>query len=119
MLGEHAHVVQPITRVNGKWVVYGMGNMIAQQDLTQPRTYEGITVRFEFREGRDGRFRVSEAAYVPTYWSTYSPGNPIRIHRVVAALASGRGDVARLREARAEIREAVGGLGWPRGLRER
>ena len=49
----------------------------------------------------------------------YSPGNPIRIHRVVAGLASGRGDVARLREARAEIREAVGGLGWPRGLRER
>ncbi len=119
VLGDHAHVVQPITRVNGKWVVYGMGNMIAQQDLTQPRTYEGISVRFEFREGRDGRFRVSEAAYVPTYWSAYSPGNPIRIHRVVAGLASGRGDVARLREARAEIREAVGGLGWPRGLRER
>ena len=119
VLGEHAHVVQPITRVNGKWVVYGMGNMIAQQELNQPRTYEGITVRFEFSEGRDGRFRVSEAAYVPTYWSTYSPGNPIRIRRVVAALASGRGDLARLQEARAEIREAVGGLGWPRGLRER
>jgi poly-gamma-glutamate synthesis protein (capsule biosynthesis protein) len=119
VLGEHAHVVQPITRVNGKWVVYGMGNMIAQQELNQPRTYEGITVRFEFSEGRDGRFRVSEAAYVPTHWSTYSPGNPIRIQRVVAALAGGRGDLARLQEARAEIRAAVGGLGWPRGLRER
>ena len=32
VLGEHAHVVQPITKVNGKWVVYGMGNMVAQQD---------------------------------------------------------------------------------------
>ena len=32
VLGEHAHVVQPITRVNGKWVVYGMGNMVAQQE---------------------------------------------------------------------------------------
>ena len=119
VLGEHAHVVQPITRVNGKWVVYGMGNMIAQQDLAQPRTYEGIAVRFEFREGPEGRFRVSEAAYVPTYWSAYSPGKPIRIRRVVAALAAGRGDIARLQEARAEIRDAVGGLGWPRGLRER
>ncbi len=119
MLGEHAHVVQPITRVNGKWVVYGMGNMIAQQKLSQPRTYEGIAVRFEFREGSDGRFRVSEAAYLPTYWSAYSPGNPIRVRRVVATLAAGRGDTARLREARAEIREAVGGLGRPRGLRER
>jgi poly-gamma-glutamate synthesis protein (capsule biosynthesis protein) len=119
VLGDHAHVVQPITRVNGTWVVYGMGNMIAQQDPSQPRTYEGIAVRFEFREGADGRFRVSEAAYVPTYWPTYSPGQPIRIRRVVTALAAGRGDLARLREARAEIREAVGGLGWPRGLRER
>ena len=74
VLGEHAHVVQPITRVNGKWVVYGMGNMVAQQELGQPRTYEGITVRFEFRERRDGTFRVSEAAYVPTYWNSYAAG---------------------------------------------
>ena len=35
VLGEHAHVVQPITKVNGKWVVYGMGNMIAQNELTR------------------------------------------------------------------------------------
>lgn len=119
VLGEHAHVVQPITRVNGKWVVYGMGNMIAQQELGRPRTYEGITVHFRFREGRDGRFRVNRAAYVPTYWSAYAPGRPIRIRRVVAALADGRGDRARLLEARAEIRAAVGALGWPRGLVER
>ena len=29
--GEHAHVVQPITRVNGKWVIYGLGNTVAAQ----------------------------------------------------------------------------------------
>ncbi len=118
VLGEHAHVVQPITKVNGKWVVYGMGNMIAQQELGQSRTYEGITVRFEFREGRDGRFRVSEAAYVPTYWNSYATG-PIRIQRVVRALANGTGDAARLREARAEISEAVHALGGTRGLLEK
>jgi poly-gamma-glutamate synthesis protein (capsule biosynthesis protein) len=118
VLGEHAHVVQPITRVNGKWVVYGMGNMVAQQDPAQPRTYEGITVRFEFSEGADGRFRVTEAAYVPTYWNNYLSG-PIRIQRVVQALAAGRGDRARLLEARAEIREAVHALGGTQGLVER
>ena len=118
VLGEHAHVVQPITRVNGKWVVYGMGNMVAQQELGQSRTYEGITVRFEFRERRDGTFRVSEAAYVPTYWNGYAAG-PIRIQRVVKALANGTGDVARLREARAEISEAVHALGGTRRLLER
>jgi poly-gamma-glutamate capsule biosynthesis protein CapA/YwtB (metallophosphatase superfamily) len=121
VLGEHAHVVQPITRVNGKWVVYGMGNMVAQQDPSQPRTYEGITVRFTFSERPQSRrgWVVSEAAYIPTYWNTYAGGRPIRIQRVVQALARGRGDQARLREAQAEIREAVGGLGWPEGLVER
>jgi len=118
VLGEHAHVVQPITRVNGKWVVYGMGNMVAQQDPAMPRTYEGITVRFELTERPSGRFRVTEAAYVPTYWNTYGSG-PIRIRRVVRALASGTGDRARLLEARTEIREAVHALGGTPGLRER
>ena len=35
VLGEHAHTVQPITRVNGKWVVYGMGNLVGQQEVTR------------------------------------------------------------------------------------
>ena len=37
VLGEHAHTVQPITRVNGKWVVYGMGNLVAQQEVDPAR----------------------------------------------------------------------------------
>ncbi|GEP35639.1 hypothetical protein NSZ01_34070 [Nocardioides szechwanensis] len=119
VLGEHAHVVQPITKVNGTWVVYGMGNMVAQQEVERPRTYEGITVRFTFTEQPDGGFEVSRAAYVPTYWNHWSPGRPIRIQRVVSALAAGRGDLARLREARREIREAVRGLGRTPGLLER
>ena len=121
VLGEHAHVVQPITRVNGKWVVYGMGNMVAQQETSRPRTYEGITVRFTFTERPESArgWVVTEAAYVPTYWNQYAAGRPIRIQRVVQALAKGRGNQARLREARAEIRAAVGGLGWPAGLVER
>ena len=48
--GEHAHVVQPITKVNGKWVVYGMGNAVGQSETSRPRAYEGITVGFTFRE---------------------------------------------------------------------
>ena len=126
VLGDHAHVVQPITRVNGKWVVYGMGNTMAQQAPSQPRTFEGISVSFTFAERSPRasgetrrRWVVTEAAYVPTYWNVYAGGHPIRIQRVVQALARGRGDQARLREARAEIREAVGGLGWPDGLVER
>lgn len=118
VLGEHAHVVQPITKVNGKWVVYGMGNMVGQQDPGLPRTYEGISVKFRFTEGRDGRFRVSSAAYVPTYWNNLASG-PIRIQRVVEALENGAANRARLLEARAALDAAVHALGHTRGLQER
>ncbi|MDX6357247.1 MAG: hypothetical protein QOH37_301 [Nocardioidaceae bacterium] len=122
VFAEHAHVVQPITKVNGKWVVYGMGNMVAQSDTRYPRAYEGITVRFRFTESRTG-FHVDRAAYVPTYWNHYSPGLPIRIQRVNQALAQGAPDRARLLEARRMTRLAVNGLatrgGTTPGLRER
>jgi poly-gamma-glutamate capsule biosynthesis protein CapA/YwtB (metallophosphatase superfamily) len=105
VLGEHAHVVQPITRVNGKWVVYGMGNMVAQSELGRPSAYEGITIELEMTEGNDGRFDVSRIGYLPTQWNHYTPGNPIRIQR-----ASG--------EHLASIRAAVNALGHHAGLVE-
>jgi hypothetical protein len=121
VFAEHAHVVQPITRVNGKWVVYGMGNMVGQSDPAYPRAYEGISVRFTFSEARHG-FAVTRAAYIPTSWNVYSPGHPIRVRPVVASLAHGAGDRARLLEARRMTRLAVDGLdrrgGTTRGLRE-
>jgi poly-gamma-glutamate capsule biosynthesis protein CapA/YwtB (metallophosphatase superfamily) len=109
VFAEHAHVVQPITKVNGKWVVYGMGNMVAQSDTIYPRAYEGISVRFTFTERRHG-FAVTDATYIPTTWNHYSPGDPIRVRPVDASLASGQGDRARLLEARSMTRLAVNGL---------
>ena len=38
---HHPHVVQPWTIVNKKWVLYGVGNTVAQQEAN--RTYEGAT----------------------------------------------------------------------------
>lgn len=79
VLGEHAHVVQPITRLHGTWVVYGMGNMVAQSEITRPTAYEGISVDFRFTEQSDGSYEVTRAAYVPTQWNHYRGGDPIRI----------------------------------------
>jgi poly-gamma-glutamate synthesis protein (capsule biosynthesis protein) len=109
VFAEHAHVVQPITRVHGKWVVYGMGNMVGQSDPIYPRAYEGISVRFTFTESPYG-FRVTRAAYIPTSWNVYSPGNPIRVLPVDASLAAHVGDRARLLEARRMTRLALDGL---------
>jgi poly-gamma-glutamate capsule biosynthesis protein CapA/YwtB (metallophosphatase superfamily) len=123
VFAEHAHVVQPITRVNGKWVVYGMGNMVAQSDPRYPRAYEGISVRFTFAGRPGGHFAVTHASYIPTYWNSYAPGRPIRVQRVDRALAHGAPDRARLLEARRMTRLAVNGLVPPgdttAGLRER
>jgi poly-gamma-glutamate synthesis protein (capsule biosynthesis protein) len=122
VFAEHAHVVQPITQVNGTWVVYGMGNMVGQSDPAYPRAYEGISVRFTFRETRHG-FRVSRAAYIPTSWNHYSPGNPIRVRPVLPALSHAVGDRSRLLEARRMTRLAVNGANphgdTTPGLRER
>jgi poly-gamma-glutamate synthesis protein (capsule biosynthesis protein) len=109
VFAEHAHVVQPIAKVNGKWVVYGMGNMVGQSDPKYPRAYEGISARFTFTETRHG-FAVTRAAYLPTSWNVYTPGHPIRVRPVVTSLAHHRGDRPRLLTALAMTRSAVDGL---------
>ncbi len=108
VFAEHAHVVQPITRVNGKWVVYGMGNMVAQSDPAYPRAYEGITVRFRFSE-RHGRFVVTRAAYLPTVWNHVTGPAPIRVRRVGGRLPRAAADLPRLLEARRMTARAVAG----------
>ncbi|CAI9415557.1 CapA family protein [Nocardioides sp. T2.26MG-1] len=105
VLGEHAHVVQPITKVHGKWVVYGMGNMVAQSELERPEAYEGITVQVQVAEQPRGGWRIDGLSYLPTQWNHYTPGNPVRIeHATGSHLAS--------------IRAAVRGVGHRSGLVE-
>lgn len=112
--GQHVHVVQPITKMNGKWVVYGLGNLVAQQVETQPRTYEGMTTRFTFTS-TGGRFTVTKAEYIPTL---ITHGDPIRVYPVVSTLAKGGGPTARLQQARTAVASSVSLLGKPDGLIE-
>ena len=115
VIGEHVHVIQPVTKVNGKWVVYGMGNLIAQQPTSMPRTYEGLTMRFTFTGTVGGRYTVSKASYIGTYFTN---GDPIRVYPVVSSLAAGKGPTARLQAARTAIAASVNLLGNNDGLVE-
>ena len=90
---HHPHVVQPWTIVNKKWVLYGVGNTVAQQE--PPRTYEGATGRFTFSRVGNGRFTVSKAEYIPTLVTLYQPGNPARLYHVSAALKTAKGSFRR------------------------
>jgi poly-gamma-glutamate synthesis protein (capsule biosynthesis protein) len=90
---HHPHVVQPWTIMNKKWVLYGVGNTVAQQEA--PRTYEGATGRFTFTRVGNGRFTVSKAEYIPTLVTAYRPGRPARLYQVSAKLKTAEGSFRR------------------------
>jgi hypothetical protein len=69
IVGQHAHVVQPIRRVNGKPVVFGEGNLISNQTAACCATaaQDGLIALIDFvvRPGR--RVRARRIRYVPTW----------------------------------------------------
>jgi poly-gamma-glutamate synthesis protein (capsule biosynthesis protein) len=56
VLGHHAHVVQPVTKVGNMWVAYGHGNLLSAQSRKDPRTGDGLLTTFTFTEQADGSF---------------------------------------------------------------
>jgi poly-gamma-glutamate capsule biosynthesis protein CapA/YwtB (metallophosphatase superfamily) len=88
---HHSHVVQPWTKVNNKWVLYGVGNTVAQHATNVPQGHEGATGRFTFTRMGNGRFTVSKAEYIPTLVTRYQPGRPARLYQVSTALKTAKG----------------------------
>ena len=75
IIGTHVHAVQPIEKINGKWVVYGMGNEVAKHEEPRGYTEEGLIARFKFVQGPQG-WTVEQAQYRPTLVEL---GPPIRV----------------------------------------
>lgn len=81
VIGHHAHVVQPIQRINGEFVVFGLGNQLSgQRGLTQ---LDGLTVIATASRGAGGRYAVTAVEAVPT-WMDKSAW---RVLPITAALA--------------------------------
>lgn len=67
VIGHHAHVPQPITRLEGgprgegMWVAYGLGNLISNQDSAccSARTDSGLLLSASIRRPPDGPARVT------------------------------------------------------------
>lgn len=114
VFGQHAHVVQPIDRVNGKWVVYGAGNLIAQSGPPYPYTYDGYMAEFTFTETSPGVFD-SELIWAPTHITRHRNGSPARVYLIPEALDQGIGPTTQLKESAARTRAIVGQVP---GLRE-
>jgi poly-gamma-glutamate synthesis protein (capsule biosynthesis protein) len=83
ILGTHAHVPQAYEKVNGTWVVYGMGDQIAGS-MNDPRGQLSSAARFTFAppatEGEP--WRVTKAEYVPHAVDN----DPIAVVNLVRAL---------------------------------
>ena len=86
---HHPHVGPPCSTMHKKWVIYGVGNTVAQQEAN--RTYEGATGRFTFSRIGNGRFTVSKAEYIPTLVTYYRPGRPARLYQVSVSLKTAKG----------------------------
>ena len=96
VIGHHAHVVQPISRIDQRYVVWGLGNQLSNQ-TQDPRT-DGLTVVVTAEPGARGpehRWVVSGVEAVPTWVDRPS----FRVLPVVAALA----DPAVTGELRADL----------------
>jgi hypothetical protein len=118
IVSHHAHVVEPIQRIGKTWVIYGLGNLLADHTTPGPANAEGLLARFTFTRSGGGRYTATAAEYVPLLM-TKSP--PLRLLDVRRALETGRYGSAtrqRLREALARTTRVVQSLGGTRdGLR--
>jgi poly-gamma-glutamate synthesis protein (capsule biosynthesis protein) len=66
VIGAHAHTPQPYEKVNGTWVVYGLGAQLSGA-MRKPQGNWGTIARFRFAppEEEGERWQVTEAEYFP------------------------------------------------------
>jgi poly-gamma-glutamate capsule biosynthesis protein CapA/YwtB (metallophosphatase superfamily) len=101
VIGHHAHVVQPMEQINGKWVAYGLGNLVAAHREPSSTKAEGLLVRFMFK--RDGdRWTTEQAEYAPLLMTDALPVRVLDVRRELAkpGLAAARRRRLQLAERR-------------------
>jgi len=107
VIGHHAHVVQPMEQIDGKWVAYGLGNLVAAHREPNSRKAEGLLVRFTFT--RDGdRWKTDQAEYAPLLMTD---DLPVRVLDVRRELAKDTARRDRLELAERRTTETVTALG--------
>ncbi|MGW7328125.1 CapA family protein [Streptomyces sp. NPDC054840] len=79
IIGTHNHVPQPYEKINGTWVVFGMGDQVASfVPADKLRGNQSSVPRFTFSPaaGRPGRWEVVKAEYLTQYSDM---GPPFRV----------------------------------------
>ncbi|MCB7137732.1 CapA family protein [Cellulosimicrobium marinum] len=116
VIGHHAHVPQPVTRLDGgpdgtgTWVAYGLGNLVSNQDgdCCDPRTDSGLFLTATVTQPTEGPARVTGVAWTPTTVDRRA-GHLVRaLVDAVDAPETGSLSVEALGERVARVRAAVG-----------
>jgi hypothetical protein len=100
--GHHAHVVQPMEKINGKWAIYGLGNNIAAQLGSAPGVQQGLLVRVQFSQDPAGQWTTSDVAWVA---SSQDVGAPYRWCALTSTDTCGTGDGAALAQTTAVVNQ--------------
>ena len=80
IIGHHSHMVQPIEMVNGRWVVYSLGNFLSNMpanDRWTIATSDGVIVAVTLTQAVDGSVVVERPVAIPT-WVDRGRGYVIR-----------------------------------------
>lgn len=117
VFGQHAHVVQPVEKVNGKWVIYGTGNLIAQSGPAKPYSFDGFMAEIQFLENADGSFTATGVEWAPTYITLHRRGTPARVYLIPKELENGNGPAKSMKDSAARTRKIVTSAN-PEGLTE-
>ena len=100
IISHHAHVVEPIEKIGRTWVVYGLGNLVANHETPGDPNAEGLLTRFTF-ERKPGvtRFHVSKAEYVPLLMTKKAPRRVLDVRKALTTKQYGSSTRARLLQA--------------------
>ncbi|MFF3638037.1 CapA family protein [Streptomyces sp. NPDC002250] len=116
LLGTHAHVPQAYQKVNGTWVVYGLGDQVAgemfnDRGVRDPRGNESTTGRFTFAPPAvpGDRWRVTKAEFVPQMYDV-DAGRVVDLNRAIAGGAELEGVRDRVRDVVLSRGAAADGL---------
>jgi poly-gamma-glutamate capsule biosynthesis protein CapA/YwtB (metallophosphatase superfamily) len=111
ILGGHAHVQQPVARFGGKYVIFGMGNLLSNQSPAaglKPQTQDGAIAGVHVVR-RGGRWVADRV----TITATYCQIGPYTVWPVTTALADASAPAslrARLRASLARTKAIYAGL---------
>jgi poly-gamma-glutamate capsule biosynthesis protein CapA/YwtB (metallophosphatase superfamily) len=118
IVGQHVHVVQPIRRIRGRFVVYGEGNLLSNQTgaCCPAESQDGLIAVLHVR-ATGPHARVTSVDYIPTLVEHPS----LVVQPIGARLAElsrqGLGSSDLARELRASYRRTVGYAGRGRLIR--